>query len=87
VTGPAVPMVPAFDHIFVVIMENHSPPDHRQRRTRAVHQLAGGKLRLAASYTAVAHPSLPNYLALTGGSTFGLTTDCTHCFQNAPPGG
>jgi hypothetical protein len=23
-TGPAVPTVPAFDHIFVVLMENHS---------------------------------------------------------------
>jgi hypothetical protein len=23
-TSPAVPAVPAFDHIFVVIMENHS---------------------------------------------------------------
>jgi hypothetical protein len=28
---------------------------------------------LAANYTSVAHPSLPNYLALTGGSTFGIT--------------
>ena len=29
------------------------------------------------------HPSLPNYLALTGGSTFGVTTDCTDCFVTA----
>ena len=28
------------------------------------------------NYYAVAHPSLPNYLALTGGSTFGLAEDC-----------
>jgi len=33
----------------------------------------------------VAHPSLPNYLALTGGSTFGVTTDCTDCFQLSSP--
>ena len=39
---------------------------------------------LAANYSAVAHPSLPNYLALTGGSTFGVITDCTDCFQHAP---
>jgi len=32
----------------------------------------------------VAHPSLPNYLALTGGSTFGITSDCTTCFVSAP---
>lgn len=31
---------------------------------------------LAANYTGVAHPSLPNYLGLVAGSTFGVTTDC-----------
>ncbi len=39
---------------------------------------------VAANYTSVAHPSLPNYLALTGGDTYGVTTDCTDCFQSAP---
>jgi hypothetical protein len=34
---------------------------------------------LASSYFAVGHPSLPNYLALVGGSTFGITSDCTDC--------
>jgi phosphatidylinositol-3-phosphatase len=34
---------------------------------------------LATGLYAVAHPSLPNYLALTAGSTFGIHTDCTHC--------
>jgi phospholipase C len=34
---------------------------------------------LATAYYAVAHPSLPNYLALTGGSTFGIESDCTTC--------
>jgi len=32
---------------------------------------------LAADYTGVAHPSLPNYLALVAGSTFGATSDCS----------
>jgi len=27
----------------------------------------------------VAHPSLPNYLALVSGSTQGVTSDCTSC--------
>ncbi|MGH3320320.1 MAG: alkaline phosphatase family protein [Streptosporangiaceae bacterium] len=30
---------------------------------------------LATNYEGVAHPSLPNYLAATGGSTFGVTDD------------
>lgn len=34
---------------------------------------------LAVDYHAIAHPSLPNYLALTGGSTFGIGEDCTDC--------
>ncbi len=38
---------------------------------------------LAASYYAISHPSLPNYLALTAGSTFGISSDCTTCYVNA----
>ena len=33
---------------------------------------------LATDYTAVAHPSQPNYLALFGGSTFGIRDDAIH---------
>jgi acid phosphatase len=76
--------VPPFDHIFVVIMENHGydeiigSPD-----APYLNQLAD-RYGVAANYVSVAHPSLPNYLALTGGDTFGVTTDCTDCFQQAP---
>lgn len=33
---------------------------------------------------AVTHPSLPNYLALTSGSTHGIESDCTGCGVAAP---
>jgi phospholipase C len=39
---------------------------------------------LATNYRAVAHPSLPNDLALTSGSTFGITDDAYH---RLPAGG
>jgi hypothetical protein len=39
---------------------------------------------LSTGSYAVAHPSLPNYLALLGGSTFGITSDCTSCTVDAP---
>jgi len=39
----------------------------------------GGSAALATGMYAIAHPSLPNYLALTGGSTFGIDSDCTDC--------
>jgi hypothetical protein len=34
---------------------------------------------LATSYYGIRHPSLPNYIAVTSGSTAGIRTDCVHC--------
>src|SRR4051812_13087455 len=34
---------------------------------------------LATGYYAIAHPSLPNYIALTGGAELGITNDCDIC--------
>jgi acid phosphatase len=38
---------------------------------------------IADNYFALTHPSLPNYIAFLGGSTFGITSDCTDCYVNA----
>jgi hypothetical protein len=38
---------------------------------------------LATNFYGIGHPSLPNYLALTGGETFGVTSDCTSCHVRA----
>ncbi len=42
----------------------------------------------ATNYFALGHPSLPNYLAIWGGSTFGVTSDCSvaqsGCIATAP---
>lgn len=78
------PLVPSFDHIFIVIMENHGYGQIiGSAEAPYINQLAA-RYGVAANYVSVAHPSLPNYLALTGGDTFGVTTDCTDCFQQAP---
>jgi len=37
------------------------------------------------SWYGVRHPSLPNYLAVVSGSTWGITTDCTTCGPFAGP--
>ncbi len=34
---------------------------------------------LASESYAISHPSLPNYLALTSGTTAGISSDCTDC--------
>jgi hypothetical protein len=39
---------------------------------------------LATRYYGVTHPSLPNYLALTAGTTFGVHHDCTSCSFGGP---
>jgi hypothetical protein len=64
----------------VIVMENHS---YGQILGKA-HYLTSlaDRYALATNYSAVAHPSLPNYLALVGGDTFGVRSDCTDCYVN-----
>jgi acid phosphatase len=76
--------VPAFNHIFTIVMENHSYSQIIGSGSAPYINSLAAKYGLATNYVAVAHPSLPNYLALTGGSTFGITSDCTTCFVSAP---
>lgn len=70
-------------HVAVIVMENeeygavvgsHSAP--------FINHLAA-RYALAGAMYAVGHPSLPNYLALTAGSTFGIRSDCTACSIHA----
>jgi acid phosphatase len=77
--------IPAFDRIFMIVMENHTAAQIVDNTVEAPYfnQVASA-YGLATNSLAVAHPSLPNYLALTGGDTFGITDDCTDCFVSAP---
>jgi hypothetical protein len=68
------PLVPAFHHIFIVIMENHGYDEIIGSADAPYINELAARYGVAANYVSVAHPSLPNYLALTGGSTFGITT-------------
>jgi hypothetical protein len=43
-----------------------------------------GRGALATNYFGVTHPSLPNYLALFAGSTFGIAENCTECLARGP---
>lgn len=77
---PTVSPAPA-QHIFVIVMENTSLAT--ALRAPSIVTLAG-KYTLATNYHAVSSPSLPNYLALTSGSTWGITDDGYHAL---PAGG
>src|SRR5919201_568197 len=59
-------------HVFVIVMENHSV---QQALSGAFVASLASTYGVAGNYFAVAHPSVPNYLALTSGSTWGVTDD------------
>jgi phosphatidylinositol-3-phosphatase len=59
-------------HVFLIVMENHSPSEALAGPFTA--SLAA-KYGVANNYRAVTHPSVPNYLALTSGSTWGIQDD------------
>jgi phosphatidylinositol-3-phosphatase len=78
--------VPAYNHIFYVMMENHSYSEViGNSNAPQINQLAQ-KYGLATDYFGVTHPSEPNYVAAVGGSFFGIQDDnpyTTHTI-NAP---
>lgn len=59
--------------VLVVVEENHA----QNAALRDMHYLASlaSAYGQTTDYRALAHPSLPNYLAIAGGSTFGVTDD------------
>ncbi len=71
--------IPMFSHIFVILMENTSLST---LQTAMKGGNAPNLSSFAASYATgsdyhgVAHPSLPNYIALTSGGTQGIGCDC-----------
>jgi len=80
----SVGSIPAFEHIFVVVLENKEIGRVRQGQGAPYLNHLAATYGLATRYYGVAHPSLPNYLALLSGQTLGVTDDCERCYQSAP---
>jgi hypothetical protein len=76
--------IPNFSHIFEIVLENTSY-SHIIGSAQApyLNQLAR-QYGLASQFYAITHPSLPNYFALTGGSTFGISSDCDLTTPSCP---
>ncbi len=72
---------PTPSHVFVIVLENRSYA--QVVGAGYVAQLAR-QYAYASDYHGVSHPSLPNYLALTSGSTYGIGDDGWH---SLPVGG
>jgi hypothetical protein len=70
-------------HIAVILMENEEYGDVIGSSGAPYINGLAKRSALATGMYAISHPSLPNYLALTGGSTFGINSDCTDCSVGA----
>jgi phospholipase C len=69
-TNPAP--APQAKHVFLIVMENHSAEEALTGKYTASLAAHYG---VANNYHAVSHPSVPNYLAMTSGSTWGIQDD------------
>jgi len=85
-TVTPIPLVPNFSHIVVIIFENKEFGSVIGNRDMPYFNLLADTYTLLTQHYAVRHPSLPNYLALIGGDTFGITDDCdsVDCYLNEP---
>lgn len=70
--------------IVVIVMENKADTDVIGSSAAPYENQLARRYGLATESFAITHPSLPNYIALTSGSTHGISSDCTSCSVNAP---
>jgi phospholipase C len=79
----ALKPVPSFTHVVVIVLENKEYGDVVGSSEAPAFAALARRYALLTNYRGVAHPSLPNYLALVSGSTQGITSDCTDCAVDA----
>jgi phosphatidylinositol-3-phosphatase len=78
-TAPTAGSKPRFRHVVVVVFENHETEQVLGNSQAPTFNRLASRYATLANYTAVTHPSLPNYLALVSGSTQGIDSNCTSC--------
>ena len=70
--------------VFVIVLENREYGQVIGASGAPYLNRLARRGALATRYYAISHPSLPNYLAMIGGSTFGIRSDCTRCSASGP---
>ncbi len=63
-------------HVIIILMENEEYSSVIGSSSAPYENMVASHYAVAGAYFAVSHPSLPDYLALIAGSTFGVTSDC-----------
>lgn len=78
--GPPAHLPPSrTSHVVVIVMENKEYEDVIGAPRSTYLNALATRYGVASDDYAITHPSLPNYLALTAGSTFSIDSDCTDC--------
>lgn len=71
--------VPDISHVVIIVLENTESNKVVDSEVMPYFNQLSAQFTLLNQYYAISHPSLPNYLALVGGDTFGINSDCTDC--------
>jgi hypothetical protein len=66
---------PQYDHVFLVILENENFNQVFGNQNAPILNALAQDYGLATNYTGVGDPSEPNYVAMLGGDTFGVSDD------------
>ena len=73
--SPALATIfPQYDHVFLILEENEGFNQIIGNKFAPILNALGANYGLATNYTGVADPSEPNYVAMLGGDTFGIST-------------
>jgi phosphatidylinositol-3-phosphatase len=65
--------------VAVLVLENRSYDEVIGNPQAPYLNALARRYALATDYYAIGHPSLPNYIALIGGSTYEIRSDCNGC--------
>jgi hypothetical protein len=76
---PAGRPVPRLHRIVIIVMENKGCNEVIGSSDAPYTNGLAARYAFASRFYALQRPSLPNYLGLTSGTTFGLTDNCTEC--------
>ena len=79
-TATPRPLVPTFERIALIVFENKEFGSVIGNPSMPTYNRLARDYTLLTQYYAIRHPSLPNYIAMIGGDTFGIDTNCHDCF-------
>lgn len=82
-TPTTIPVVPSFGRILIVVFENKEFGTVIGNPKMPLYNRLAQEYTLLTQFYAVTHPSLPNYIAMIGGDTFGIDRNCNDCFVDA----